>query len=60
MATESYGRLKLLFVDEAAHTRLMLREMLRNTQWPQAAFADSAAAAFQQIRANVPDVVITD
>jgi CheY-like chemotaxis protein len=60
VATESYGRLKLLFVDEAAHTRLMLREMLRNTQWPQAAFADSAAAAFQQIRANVPDVVITD
>jgi len=60
MATESYGRLKLLFVDDAAHTRLMLREMLRGTQWPQAEFADSAAAAFRQIRANLPDLVITD
>jgi DNA-binding response OmpR family regulator len=60
MATENYGRLKLLFVDDAAHTRLMLREMLRNTQWPQAEFADSAAAAFKQIKANLPDLVITD
>jgi DNA-binding response OmpR family regulator len=60
MTIESYGRLKLLFVDDAAHTRLMLREMLRTTKWPQAEFADSAASAFQQIRANVPDLVITD
>jgi CheY-like chemotaxis protein len=38
----------------------MLREMLRTTKWPQAEFADSAASAFQQIRANVPDLVIND
>ena len=60
MATENYGRLKLLFVDDAAHTRLMLREMLRKTDWSQVEFADSAAAAFKQIKANLPDLVITD
>ena len=60
MATENYGRLKLLFVDDTAHTRLMLREMLRNTKWSHAEFAESAAAAFEAIQANLPDLVFTD
>ncbi len=60
MATENYGRLKLLFVDDAPHTRLMLREMLRKTDWSQVEFADSAATAFKQIKANLPDLVFTD
>jgi CheY-like chemotaxis protein len=60
MVTEHYGRLKLLFVDDAPHTRLMLREMLRSTEWPNAEFADSAAAALKQILVNPPDLVFTD
>ncbi len=60
MASENYGRLKLLFVDDAAHTRLMLREMLRNTKWSHAEYADCVAAAFDAIRANPPDIVFTD
>jgi DNA-binding response OmpR family regulator len=60
MATENYGRLKLLFVDDAAHTRLLLREMLRKTGWPNVEFAESAAAAFEQIKVNLPDLVFTD
>jgi CheY-like chemotaxis protein len=55
-----YGRLKLLFVDDAAHTRLLLREMLRDTEWPNVAFADSAAAALRQIKIDLPDLVFTD
>jgi CheY-like chemotaxis protein len=60
MTTENYGRLKLLFVDDAAHTRLLLREMLRNTKWSHAEFADSTASAFRQIVSNPPDLVFTD
>jgi len=60
MATEHYGRLKLLFVDDAPHTRLMLRELLRNTDWPHAEFADGVAAAIRQIQTKPPDLVFTD
>ncbi len=60
MASENYGRLKLLFVDDAPHTRLLLREMLRSTYWSHAEIADSAKAAIVEIRANPPDVVFTD
>ena len=28
---ENYGRLQLLFVDDAPYTRQLLRELLRNT-----------------------------
>jgi len=57
---EDYGRLKLLFVDDAPHTRLLLREMLRSTYWSHAEFVDSAVAASAEIKANHPDVVFTD
>jgi CheY-like chemotaxis protein len=60
MPSENYGRLKLLFIDDAPHTRLLLREMLRNTNWSHAEFVDSAKAAIAQIKANPPDVVFTD
>lgn len=60
MSGEHYGRLRLLFVDDASHTRLLLREMLRNTEWTNVEFADSAASAFEQIKANPPDIVFTD
>jgi len=60
MATEYYGCLKLLFVDDASQTRLMLREMLRNTQWAHAKFVDSVAAAIEMIKTNLPDIVFTD
>ncbi len=56
----NYGRLKLLFVDDAPNTRLMLRELLRGTEWPNADFADSAATALEMIRRNPPDLVFTD
>jgi two-component system chemotaxis response regulator CheY len=60
MATEDYGRLRLLFVDDAPHIRLLLREILRGTRWPNAEFADGAAAAFEAIKTSPPDLVITD
>jgi DNA-binding response OmpR family regulator len=60
MPSENYGRLKLLFVDDAPHTLLMLREMLRNTNWSHAEFVDSATAAMAEIKANPPDLVFTD
>jgi CheY-like chemotaxis protein len=60
MSRVNYGRLKLLFVDDAPNTRLMLRELLRSTEWPNADFADSAAAALEMIRRNPPDLVFTD
>jgi CheY-like chemotaxis protein len=60
MAGLNYGRLKLLFVDDAAHTRLILREILRDTEWPNADFTDSVAAALKQIALNPPDLVFTD
>ena len=60
MATEHYGRLKLLFVDDSRHTRLLLQEMLRNTEWPNAEFADGVAAAIKLIQGNQPDIVFTD
>lgn len=60
MATEDYGRLKLLFVDDSAHTRTLLREILRGTNWTNTEFVESAAAAFESIRTNRPDLVITD
>jgi DNA-binding response OmpR family regulator len=60
MATEDYGRLKLLFVDDSFHTRTLLREILRGTNWTNAEFVGSAAAAFESIQANRPDLVITD
>jgi CheY-like chemotaxis protein len=60
MSTEHYGHLKLLFVESASHTRAMLREMLRNTQWAHAEFVGSAAAAIERIRTNPPDILFTD
>ena len=60
MSRMNFGRLKLLFVDDAPPTRLMLRELLRGTEWPHAEFADSAAAALERIRRNPPDLVFTD
>ncbi len=43
---ENYGRLTLLFVDDAPYTRQLLREVLRHTYWHGAGIVDSAAAAF--------------
>ncbi len=42
------------------HTRLLLQEMLRNTEWPNAEFADGVAAAIKLIQGNQPDIVFTD
>ena len=60
MATEDYGRLKLLFVDDSPHTRTLLREILHGSDWPRAVIVDSAAAAFASIKSDMPDLVITD
>ena len=60
MASLSYGRLRLLFVDDERHTRLLLREMLRGTELSGAEFADSAASGFEAIRTTPPDLVFTD
>ena len=60
MSAEHYGHLKLLFVESASHTRLMLREMLRNTQWAHAEFVGSAAAAIERLKTNPPDILFTD
>ena len=60
MAIDDYGRLKLLFVDDSPHTRILLREILHGSAWPSAEIVDSATAAFTSIKANRPDLVITD
>jgi CheY-like chemotaxis protein len=60
MATEDYSCLKLLFVDDAPYTRLLLREIMRGTCWGNAEFAENAFDAFEMIQTNQPDVVITD
>jgi DNA-binding response OmpR family regulator len=60
MATEDYSRLKLLFVDDSPHTRTLLREIMRGANWTNVEFVDGAAAAFESIKINPPDLVITD
>lgn len=60
MVTENYGRLQLLFVDDAPYTRQLLRELLRSTAWRSAGIVDSAAAAFRAIQAEPPDIIFTD
>jgi CheY-like chemotaxis protein len=60
MATEDYSHLKLLFVDDAPHTRLLLREITRGSCWKNAEFVDNAFAAFEMIQTSRPDLVITD
>jgi DNA-binding response OmpR family regulator len=60
MSIEHYGHLKLLFVEDASHTRLMLREMLRNAQWAHAEFVDNATAALERLKTNPPDILFTD
>ena len=60
MLPEGYARLRLLFVDDAAHTRLLLREILRGSGLSQIKTVESAAAAFAAIVAQPPDIVFTD
>jgi CheY-like chemotaxis protein len=60
MLPEGYARLRLLFVDDAAHTRLLLREILRSRGLSQIKIVESAAAAFAAIVAQPPDIVFTD
>jgi CheY-like chemotaxis protein len=60
MAIENYHRLKLLFVDDALHTRTLLREVLRGTEWTNADIVDSAETAFKLIQMHPPDLVFTD
>jgi CheY-like chemotaxis protein len=60
MVIENYGRLQLLFVDDAPYTRHLLRELLRSTAWRNAAIVESAAAAFREIQSEPPDLVFTD
>jgi CheY-like chemotaxis protein len=56
----NFGRLRVLFVDDEGHTRLLLREMLRGTELSVTEYAHSAQAAFEVIKAGAPDVVFTD
>jgi DNA-binding response OmpR family regulator len=57
---ENYGRLQLLFVDDAPYTRQLLRELLDNTSWRTADIVESVAAAYRVIQAEPPDLVFTD
>lgn len=60
MLPEGYARLRLLFVDDAAHTRLLLREILRGSGLTHIQIVESAAAAFAAIVAQPPDIAFTD
>ncbi len=60
MLPDGYARLRLLFVDDAAHTRLLLREILRNSGLTHIKIVESAVAAYAAIIAEPPDLVFTD
>lgn len=60
MLPAGYGRLKVLFVDDALPTRLLLRETLRSTGLQHITIVDDAITAFESIKADTPDLVFTD
>jgi CheY-like chemotaxis protein len=60
MLPDGYARLKLLFVDDALPTRILLREILRGTGLQQVTIADDATMAFESVKADLPDLVFTD
>jgi CheY-like chemotaxis protein len=60
MLPDGYSRLKLLFVDDALPTRILLRETLRGTGLQSVTIVDDATTAFEAIKTNPPDLVFTD
>ena len=60
MLPDGYAQLKLLFVDDALPTRILLRETLHGTGLQRVDIVDSAVAAFELIKSDPPDLVFTD
>lgn len=60
MLPDGFAQLKLMFVDDALPTRVLLREMLAHGGFQSVTIVDGAAAAFELIKKGPPDLVFTD
>jgi two-component system, chemotaxis family, chemotaxis protein CheY len=60
MLPDGYAQLKLMFVDDALATRILLREMLGHGGFQEVTIVDGALVAFELIKRNPPDLVFTD
>ena len=60
MLPDGYAQLKLMFVDDALSTRVLLRDMLTNSGFQAVTIVDDAGVAFGMIQQDPPDLVFTD
>lgn len=55
-----YSQLHILVVEDVAHTRQVLRGILRHLGFARVSEAGGAAEAFEVVRATPPDIMLTD
>ena len=60
MLPDGFAQLKLMFVDDAPPTRVLLRDMLDRSGFQDVSIVDDAAVAFEMIKEAPPDLVFTD